>query len=89
MGATSALKAFEVLDRVEMILAIELMCAAQALDYRAPLQPGAGPRAAHAAVRAEISHAEEDREFGQDIQLAIRLLREDPTLLQIARGPNA
>ncbi len=86
MGATSALKGFEVLDRVEMVLAIELMCAAQALDYRAPLQPGRGPRAAHAIVREEITHAEEDREFGQDIQMAIRLLRESDDLLATARN---
>ncbi|HRS29632.1 MAG TPA: histidine ammonia-lyase, partial [Phycisphaerae bacterium] len=51
MGATSAFKCFEVIDRVETVLAIELVCAAQALDFRAPLLPGVGPRAAHALVR--------------------------------------
>jgi histidine ammonia-lyase len=85
MGATGAFKCFEVLDRVETVFAIEMMCAAQAIDYRAPLQPGVGPRAAHAVVRRHITHAEADREFGQDIATAIKLLRENEELRRIAR----
>lgn len=86
MGATSALKLFEVLDRAETVLAIELMCAAQAIDYRAPHAPGVGPRAAHEIVRQHIPHAEEDREFGTDIQTALWLLRENGALRSVARG---
>jgi histidine ammonia-lyase len=86
MGATSALKCFEVLDRAETVLAIELMCAAQAIDYRAALRPGAGPRAAHALVRAAIPHAEKDRPFGEDIATALHLLRSSAPLLAIARA---
>jgi histidine ammonia-lyase len=84
MGATAALKCYEILDRVETVLAIEMMCAAQAIDYRAPLRPGAGPRAAHALVRKHIAHAEADRQFGQDIAAALRLLRCDAALRRIA-----
>jgi histidine ammonia-lyase len=86
MGATSAVKGFEVLDRVETVLAIELMCAVQALDFRAPLRAGVGPRAAHALIRRHIPHAEADRYFGQDIATAVRLLREDAGLRAVARG---
>ena len=86
MGATSALKAYEILDRVETVLAIEMMCAVQALDFRAPLRPGVGPRAAHALIRQHIPHAEADRWFGQDIATAVRLLRELTELRTIARG---
>lgn len=86
MGATAALKCYEILDRVETVLAIELMCAAQALDYRAPLLPGVGPRAAHAVVRRHIAHAEQDRQFGEDIRTALRLLRDDEELRALASG---
>jgi len=86
MGATSALKCYEVLDRVETVLAIEMMCAAQALDYRVPLKPGIGPRAAHALIREHIPHAEKDRPFGEDIHTALRLLRDSEQLRAIARG---
>jgi histidine ammonia-lyase len=84
MGATSAFKCFEVIDRVETVLAIELVCAAQALDFRAPLLPGVGPRAAHALVRQVIPHAERDRLFGQDIAAAVQLLRHSAELRAVA-----
>ena len=43
------------------MLAIELMCAAQGIDYRAPLKPGRGVARAHAAVRALVAPLERDR----------------------------
>jgi histidine ammonia-lyase len=86
MGATAALKCFEVLDHAETVLAIELMCAAQAIDYRLPLRAGIGPRTAHEVVREFITHTEEDRAFGEDIRAAVRLLREEKRLRDIARG---
>jgi len=75
MGARAAVKCLCVLDNTETVLAIELMCAAQALDFRKPLQPGVGPRIAHAVVREAIAHADTDRLFGDDIQTSLALLR--------------
>ncbi len=75
MGATSAVKCRQVIDHVETVLAIEMMCAAQALDFRAPLKAGDGPRALHAAVRRHITHADADRLFGEDIAKAVELVR--------------
>ena len=75
MGAISAVKAWRIMDNVETVLAIEQLCAAQALDYRAPLKPGLGPRVAHRAVRETITHTEEDRTYGDDIKASLALLR--------------
>lgn len=75
MGATSAIKGWQVLENAETVLAIELMCAAQALDYRLPTKPGIGPRVALETLRKRIPHAEADRMFGEDIQTALALLR--------------
>jgi histidine ammonia-lyase len=75
MGATAATKAWRVLENVETVLAIEAMCAAQALDFRAPLVSGDGVRAALAEIRKEISFAEADRPFGDDIQRALTMVR--------------
>ena len=86
MGGTSAVKLYEILDRVEHVLAIELMCAAQAMDFRDPLHPGAGPRRARELLRRYIPHAEEDRQFGQDIHAALHLLRASEELRTLARG---
>lgn len=75
MGATAATKAWDVVGNVETVLAIEMMCAAQALDYRAPIEPGAGVKVAHQVIREHIAHAEEDRLFAEDIQHSLELVR--------------
>jgi histidine ammonia-lyase len=66
MGAAS--KARRVVANVQRILAIELMCAAQALDYRAPLKPGRGVLKAHARVRTMVTPLDSDRVLTPDIE---------------------
>ena len=68
MGATSALRLREAIDRAERVLAIEALCAAQGLDFRAPLRPGAGVAAAHALVRQRVAHLDADRPPAPDIE---------------------
>ena len=85
MGAQCALKCWQILENVETVLAVEIMCAAQALDYRLPTKPGIGPRIALATLRKTIPHAEEDRLFGQDIETALAILR-DQALLRAVEG---
>ncbi|NBB93175.1 MAG: histidine ammonia-lyase [Gammaproteobacteria bacterium] len=75
MGSISALKLLEVLHNVERVMAVELLTAAQALDFRKPLNPGRGVLAGHRFVRDHIHHAEEDYEVGADIDTCTRLLR--------------
>jgi histidine ammonia-lyase len=75
MGAAAALKGRAVLRHVRQVLAIELVVAAQALDLRLPLLPGAGTRAAHAAVRERILHLDADRPISADLALAAELVR--------------
>src|SRR5918999_1022594 len=67
MGAASALQLAEAVDRAEQVLAIEAVCAAQGIDFRAPLRPGEGVAAAHAAVRARVTHLDTDRPPSPDI----------------------
>jgi histidine ammonia-lyase len=75
MGAISAVKLLEIVKNTETVLAIELMSAAQALDFIHPLKAGKGVEAAHAEIRKSISFAESDRLFHDDIQCALRLVR--------------
>ncbi len=75
MGSISALKLLSVLHNVEHVLAVEMLTASQALDFRAPLKPGRGVRMAHQQVRAQVAHADEDYEVGADIDACTRLLR--------------
>jgi histidine ammonia-lyase len=67
MAMGAAWKLRRVIDNVGIILAIELMCAAQAIDCRAPLVPGRGVAAAHQRVRGLVPPLEADRVLSTDI----------------------
>jgi histidine ammonia-lyase len=75
MGATAATKLLEIVKNAETVVAIELMSAAQALDFIHPLKAGEGIEAAHSEFRKYISFAESDRLFHDDIQVALQVLR--------------
>jgi histidine ammonia-lyase len=89
MAAGSALKVRTAVGHLRQVLAIELLVAAQALDARAPLAPGQGSTAAHAAVRQRIPALDEDRYLKGDLDAALGLV-EDGTVLaavEAAVGP--
>jgi histidine ammonia-lyase len=60
MGSISALKLTRVLDNVARVVAVELLCGAQAIDFHAPLKPGKGTKVAHSEVRARVPFTERD-----------------------------
>ncbi len=67
MGSISSRKINQIIGNVENILAIELLYAAQAIDFRRPLRSSAILETIHALVRGEVSFAKEDRVFSKDI----------------------
>lgn len=67
MGSIGAVQALQVLENVEEVLAIELLTAAQALDFRTPLRPGRGVEIAHEQVRSAIPHRTADAAFDADL----------------------
>lgn len=69
MGSISGRKLNKVLDNLEFILAIELLTACQAIEFRRPLRSSALLEFAHDYVRRYVSFAEEDRIFADDINL--------------------
>jgi histidine ammonia-lyase len=72
-------KAAQIVRRVRLLAAIELMVAAQALDLR-PVPLGAPMRSAYAAVRGVVSMLREDRVTGPDIERIASLI-EDGSLI--------
>ena len=68
MGNASALKCWQVLANAERALAIELLAGAQGVEFLAPLEPGAGVRAAHDFVRSLSATLVEDRPLAGDIE---------------------
>jgi histidine ammonia-lyase len=83
MGATAALKLHQVHDQVRTVLAIELLCAAQGLDLRAPLRTSPRLRRVHDCLRARVPRLERDRPLYQDVR-AVRALIDDGSLLVAA-----
>jgi histidine ammonia-lyase len=75
MGSISALKLLSILHNVERVLAVELLTAAQALDFRMPLKPGTGVLVAHELLRRQVGHADRDYEVRNDLDLCADILR--------------
>lgn len=67
MGSISGRKLSQVLDNLESILAIELLSACQAIEFRRPLKSSDILEFAHDYVRKFVGFAEEDRIFAEDI----------------------
>ncbi len=68
MAMGAAWKLRRIVGNVRHVLAIELMCAAQGLDYRAPLRAGRGAARGHELVRSLVAPLEQDRVLSGDIQ---------------------
>lgn len=68
-------KCTEILKNVGAVLAIEMMSAAQAFDFRKPLKPGKGTRIAYEIIREHVPHLENDRVLYPDINKIAALIR--------------
>ena len=75
MGMTSARKLREIVTNVEAIMAVEVLCAAQAIDLQKPEALGTGTAAAHSEVRSAIPHLDGDRLLSRDIEAVLTLER--------------
>ena len=75
MGNAAGLKAWQVLANCESVLAIELLAGAQAVEFHAPLEPGAGVRAVRAAVRELSPRLRDDRSLAPDIEAVATAIR--------------
>ena len=68
MGTIAARQAREILDNVVNVLAIELLAAAQGIDFLEPLTPGRGTAAARQTIREIIPHLDKDRFLSPEIK---------------------
>jgi len=83
MGNAAGLKAWQVLANCESAVAIELLAGAQAVEFHAPLEPGAGVRATRAAVRELSPRLRDDRSLAPDIEAVATAIR-DGSLVRAA-----
>ena len=74
-GPRSAAKAERAMDLVTTVVAIELLCAAQGLEYHRPLQSSPLVEEAHAVIRRQVRKLTADRPRSPDIEAIRRLIR--------------
>lgn len=68
MGTIAARQAYDIVQNSTTVITIELMCAAQGLDFRKPLEPGIGTREVYARVRSIIPPLTDDRILYLDVE---------------------
>ncbi|MBF0228810.1 MAG: histidine ammonia-lyase [Desulfamplus sp.] len=78
MGTIAIRQTREILDNVENVVAIELLCAAQAYDLLNEIRPmkgGVGTRVAYEVVRSHVPYLDKDRDLYLDIETMVKVLR--------------
>jgi histidine ammonia-lyase len=74
MGMAAAVKARRVLANAQRVVAIELMCGAQGVEFHRPLRPGRGVRRVHERVRELVAPLTDDRPLTPDVERLAGLL---------------
>ncbi len=75
MGTHACRKARSIFENSLLVLAIEVVSAAQALDFHLPLRPALAIEAVHKHLRKEIPHLDKDRYLRPDLDKVVRLIR--------------
>ena len=86
MGTIAARKAKEILKNLQHVIAIEFLCAAQAMDLFTNLKPGKGTLAAYKVLRGKVAHMDRDRELAPDIESVTALIDSDKILKSVERA---
>lgn len=89
MGTTAARKLMKVVENATQVLAVELLCAVQALDLRQDLPAGRGVQAIRAYVRGIVPHLDEDRVLADEIRALAERIEDGSlvTAVEEAIGP--
>jgi histidine ammonia-lyase len=85
MGTIAARKCRDIVSNVQDVIAIELLCAAQALDLFTNMKPGEGTLAAYQAIRQAVSHLDKDRIISTDIAAVKQLMRSGKILKAVEK----
>jgi histidine ammonia-lyase len=80
MGGWAVSKALEICRNTEYVIAIEILCAAQALDFREPLPRKSRMAKIHEFVRSRVAHFEKSRVLAEDIEEVYGLVHDGALL---------
>ncbi len=86
LGSIAARKCFEVLNNTEKILAIEILCSCQGIDFLKPLKCGKGTGAAYKLVRRSVKHIDEDIVLNEHIQSVCDVIFKDGFIENVERS---
>ena len=74
MGFEAAMRTRQSVAQLRQVLAVEVICAAQALDMRSPLKPGPGTSTICVNLRKRVAFLEADRVLGDDLATTVEWL---------------
>jgi len=86
MGTIAARKGRDIVNNVEQILAMELLCAIQGLEFLLPLKPGIGVQEAYHAIRKRVPPIKGDRRFSDDIKKIDLMIKSGELLSRVEKG---
>jgi histidine ammonia-lyase len=75
MGVTSGVKLLKVIENTRYCLAIEALCASQAIDFQDPAKTSAPLQAVHRIIRKSVPKIEKDRVYNKDIEILANLIK--------------
>lgn len=85
MGTIAARKLGKIIKNAENVVAMEMLCAAQALDLLKPHRPAAGVALAYDLIRKQVPFAQEDRIFGRDVEEIKKMIRSESLIQAIEK----
>lgn len=80
MGSIASRKCYQILKNVQTVIAIELLCAAQGVEFLKPLKCGKGTSAAYKKIREVVKPLNHDRELHLDIQKVLTIVKDNSLL---------
>jgi histidine ammonia-lyase len=86
MGTTAARKAWDIIENVEHILAMEMLASSQGLYFLEPMKPGIGVQAACSVIRELVQPITEDRAYHEDIRTIRELIESGRLLEEVERA---
>lgn len=89
MSTHAARKARQVVQHATRVLACELLCAAQGLEFSRPLRPGRGAEAAYQHIRAQVRPLGRDRTLHRDLETVEQLITSGSLLSAVTKVTTA
>jgi histidine ammonia-lyase len=89
MGSVTAMKLTDIIRNTEIVVAIQLLCCAQAMDFRRPLTGGKGSEAAYKVIRSKVKRLINDRVLYPDINKVTELVRDGSIVTAVEKAVGA